>query len=89
MVGPSCRTSSTGSTGRRELAPTEVMAPGWASDPASTGSDAADPWKDISKHERLIPSKGFALAKTRRSAHKDAGDIIVTFDDGPLRRRGI
>lgn len=44
--------------------------------------DASDPSKDISKHERLMLSKGFALAKTRRSAHKDRGDITVTFDDG-------
>lgn len=44
--------------------------------------DPADPWRDISKHERLMLSKGFALAKTRRSAHKDAGDITVTFADG-------
>ena len=34
------------------------------------------------KHERLMLTKGFALAKTRRSAHKDRGDITVTFDDG-------
>jgi hypothetical protein len=44
--------------------------------------DSADPWKDISKYERLMLSKGFAVAKTRRSAHKDRGDITVTFEDG-------
>lgn len=44
--------------------------------------DPANPWRDISKHERLMLSKGFALAHTRRSAHKDRGDITVTFDDG-------
>lgn len=50
--------------------------------PWNKNYDPANPWKDISKHERLMLSKGFALAKTRRSARKDIGDITVIFEDG-------
>ncbi|MBI4482182.1 MAG: hypothetical protein HY652_04750 [Acidobacteria bacterium] len=46
--------------------------------------DRSDPLKDISKYERLMLEKGFAVAKTRRSTLMTGGDSIVTLDDGTV-----
>ncbi len=50
-----------------------------------------DPLKDISKYERLMLEKGYAVAKTWRSTpFPRGGDITVTLDDGTvLRERNI
>ncbi|MCZ6751741.1 MAG: alpha/beta hydrolase domain-containing protein [Acidobacteria bacterium] len=46
----------------------------------------ADPLSDISKYEKLMLEKGYALAKTRRSTLMTGGDLIVTLDDGTVLR---
>ena len=52
--------------------------------------DKSDSLKDISKYERLMLEKGYAVAKTRRSTPFSGGDIVVTLDDGTvLRNRNV
>ena len=48
--------------------------------------DPADPFGDISKYEKLMLEKGYAVAKTRRSTVRNGGDITVTLDDGTVLR---
>ncbi len=43
----------------------------------------SQPWEDISKYERLMLDKGYAIAKTRRNAGSP-GDYAVTLDDGEI-----
>ena len=45
--------------------------------------DPSQPLKDISKYERLMPDKGYAIAKTRRNA-STTGDYPVLLDDGDI-----
>lgn len=49
----------------------------------------ADPLAGLDKYERLMLEKGFAVAKTRRSTHKDDGDVTVTLDDGTVVMRNV
>jgi hypothetical protein len=49
----------------------------------------ADPLAGLDKYERLMIEKGFAVAKTRRSTHKDDGDVAVTLDDGTVVMRNV
>lgn len=44
----------------------------------------ANPLSDISKYERLMLEKGFAVAKTRRSTLMQGGDTVVTLEDGTV-----
>jgi len=44
--------------------------------------DAADPLADLNKYDKLMLSKGYALAKTRRTSAEGLGEIITTLDDG-------
>jgi hypothetical protein len=44
----------------------------------------SQPWGDISKYERLMLDKGYAIAKTRRNASGQTGDYSVTLDDGEI-----
>jgi len=46
--------------------------------------DPSQPWGDISKYERLMLDKGYAIAKTRRNASGQMGDYSVTLDDGEI-----
>jgi len=46
--------------------------------------DPSQPWGDISKYERLMLDKGYAIAKTRRNASSRTGDYSVTLDDGEI-----
>jgi hypothetical protein len=46
--------------------------------------DTANPMKDISKYEKLMLEKGYALAKTRRSTPMESGDTVVTLEDGTV-----
>ena len=43
-----------------------------------------DPLSDISKYERLMLEKGFAVAKTYRSTLMQGGDTVVTLEDGTV-----
>ena len=45
--------------------------------------DPSQPLGDISKYERLMLDKGYAIAKTRRNA-SSKGDYSVTLDDGEI-----
>ena len=45
--------------------------------------DSSQPLKDISKYERLMLDKGYAIAKTRRNA-STTGDYPVLLDDGDI-----
>jgi len=45
--------------------------------------DPSQPLGDISKYERLMLDKGYAIAKTRRNA-ESIGDYSVTLDDGEI-----
>jgi len=47
--------------------------------------DPSQPLGDISKYERLMLDKGYAIAKTRRNASQQTGDYSVTLDDGEIR----
>ena len=44
----------------------------------------ADPLADISKYEKLMLEKGYAVAKTRRSTPYRGGDIEVKLEDGSI-----
>lgn len=44
--------------------------------------DPADPAADLSKYEKLMLAKGYALVKTRRSSETLGGDTQVTLEDG-------
>ncbi len=46
--------------------------------------DPSQPLGDISKYERLMLDKGYAIAKTRRNASGQTGDYSVTLDDGEI-----
>jgi len=46
--------------------------------------DPSQPLGDISKYERLMLDKGYAIAKTRRNASGRTGDYSVTLDDGEI-----
>jgi len=43
-----------------------------------------NPLSDISKYERLMLEKGYAVAKTRRSTLMEGGDTVVTLEDGTV-----
>ena len=45
--------------------------------------DSSHPLGDISKNERLVLDKGYAIAKTRRNA-STTGDYPVILDDGDI-----
>jgi len=47
--------------------------------------DPSQPLGDISKYERLMLDKGYAIAKTRRNASQQTGDYSVTLDNGEIR----
>ena len=49
----------------------------------------ADPLAGLDKYERLMLEKGFVVAKTRRSTHKDDGDVAVTLDDHTIVMRNV
>lgn len=42
------------------------------------------PLSDISKYERLMLEKGYAVAKTYRSTLMEGGDTVVTLEDGTV-----
>ena len=44
--------------------------------------DPADPLKDLNKYDKEMLSKGYALAKTRRTSSEGLGEIITTLEDG-------
>ena len=44
--------------------------------------DPADPTKDLNKYDKEMLSKGYALAKTRRTSSEGLGEIITTLEDG-------
>ena len=44
--------------------------------------DPADPAKDLNKYDKEMLSKGYALAKTRRTSAEGLGEIIATLEDG-------
>ncbi len=44
----------------------------------------ASPLSDVSKYERLMLEKGFAVAKTYRSTLMTGGDTVVTLEDGTV-----
>ncbi|HXH25940.1 MAG TPA: alpha/beta hydrolase domain-containing protein [Vicinamibacterales bacterium] len=44
--------------------------------------DPADPLRDLNKYDRLMLSKGYALAKTYRTSAEGLGEILATLDDG-------
>lgn len=44
--------------------------------------DPADPLKDLNKYDKEMLSKGYALAKTRRTSSEGLGEIIATLEDG-------
>ena len=46
--------------------------------------NAGSPLSDISKYERLMLEKGYAVAKTYRSTLMEGGDTVVTLDDGTV-----
>ncbi len=46
--------------------------------------DPASPLKDIDAYEKLMLSKGYAVAKTRRSTPMEGGDVVVTLEDGTV-----
>ncbi len=46
--------------------------------------DPSQPLGDISKYERLMLDKGYAIAKTRRNASGQTGDYSVTLDNGEI-----
>jgi hypothetical protein len=52
--------------------------------------DPADIWGDISRYERLMLEKGYALATSRRSSDKVKGDCTVVLEDSKvLENRNI
>jgi hypothetical protein len=51
--------------------------------PWNQNFDPSQPLGDISKYERLMLDKGYAIAKTRRNA-SSKGDYSVTLDDGEI-----
>ncbi len=46
--------------------------------------DPSQPLGDISKYERLMLDKGYAIAKTKRNASGQTGDYSVTLDNGEI-----
>jgi hypothetical protein len=47
--------------------------------------NASKPMGDITKYEKAMLAKGYAVAKTRRNAERDApGDFLVTLDSGEV-----
>ena len=46
--------------------------------------DPSQPLGDISKYERLMLDKGYAIAKTRRNASVQTGDYSMVLDDGEI-----
>ena len=44
--------------------------------------DPADPSRDLSKYEKLMLAKGYALIKTHRTSETLGGDVQVTLEDG-------
>ena len=58
-------------------------------EPWDQNLDPTDPFAGISNYERLMLAKGFAVAKTRRSTHKDEGDVAVTLEDGSTVLRNV
>ena len=46
--------------------------------------DQSQPLGDISKYERLMLDKGYAVAKTKRNAALETGDYSVVLDDGEI-----
>ena len=46
--------------------------------------DQSQPLGDISKYERLMLDKGYAIAKTKRNAALLSGDYSVVLDDGEI-----
>ena len=46
--------------------------------------DPSNPLADISKYEKLMLEKGYAVAKTKRSTPKEGGDTIVTLEHGTV-----
>jgi hypothetical protein len=46
--------------------------------------DPADPTRDLSKYEKLMLAKGYALAKTHRTSETLGGDVQVTLEDGTV-----
>ena len=50
--------------------------------PWNKNVDPADPLRDLNKYDREMLSKGYALAKTRRTSSEGLGEIIATLEDG-------
>ena len=46
--------------------------------------NASNPLSDVDAYEKLMLSKGYAVAKTRRSTPMEAGDVVVTLADGTV-----
>ena len=46
--------------------------------------EPANPMADLSKYEKLMLEKGYAVAKTRRSTPMQGGDTVVTLEDGTV-----
>ena len=46
--------------------------------------EPGSPLGDISKYEKLMLEKGYAVAKTRRSTPMQGGDTVVTLEDGTV-----
>jgi len=44
--------------------------------------DPTDPTKDLNKYDMEMLSKGYALAKTRRTSSEGLGEIVTTLEDG-------
>lgn len=44
--------------------------------------DPANPLADLNKYDKLMLSKGYALAKTKRTSSEGLGEIIATLEDG-------
>ncbi len=51
--------------------------------------DPSQPLGDISKYERLMLDKGYAIAKTKRNASSRTGDYSVTLDDGEILEESL
>lgn len=51
--------------------------------------DPANPVADLSAYERLMLTKGYALAKTRRSTDGEGRDVVVILSDGTAVTRNI
>jgi hypothetical protein len=57
--------------------------------PWDANLDPDAPLASFSKYERLMLEKGFAVAKTRRTTHKEDGDVTVTLEDGSTVLRNV